>query len=296
MKSGTVAIIGRPNTGKSTLLNAIIGEKITIVSDKPQTTRYSIRGILNDPRGQAVFVDTPGIHRPEYQMNRRMQHATREALREVDLVLLLIDGSVSFGAGERFTLELVKNLKIPSILLVNKIDKVAKPKLLPVMRRYSVEHDFLDIIPVSATERDNVDLTIDKVFENLPEGEAIFDQDQVTDRTERFIAAEFIREKILERTRDELVYATAVLLKTFDESRRTARNLVRLEAEILVEKHSQQGIILGREGTLLRDIGTAARQDLEAHLGCKVYLGLRVRTVNKWRNNESVLNDLDFQK
>lgn len=296
MKSGTVTLVGRPNSGKSTLLNAIIGEKISIVSEKPQTTRYTIRGILNDPRGQVVFVDTPGIHKPEYRMNQRMQRATQEALRQVDLILLLIDGSTSFGAGERFTLETIKGLKPRAILLVNKIDKIAKPKLLPIIQRYSSEYGFLEIIPVSAKERDNLDLTVEKVFEYLPEGEASFDRDQVTDRTERFMAAEFIREKILERTRDELVYATAVLLRKFDESGRATRGLIRLEAEILVEKRSQQGIILGKEGLLLRDIGTAARKDLEAHLGCRVYLGLRVRTAPKWRNSDSVLNELDLER
>jgi len=295
MKSGTVTLIGRPNSGKSTLLNALIGEKISIVSDRPQTTRYGIRGVLNDPRGQAVLVDTPGIHKPQYRMNQRMQHVTMEALHDVDLVLLLVDGSISFGAGERFTLDTLKTCKPRSLLLINKIDKIAKPKLLPIMERYSGEYDFLEIIPISATTRDNVGLVTDKIFEFLPDGEAAFANDQVTDRTERFMAAELIREKILERMRDELAYATAVLLKKFDESKRAAGNLIRLEAEILVEKPSQQGIILGQGGLMLRDIGTAARRELEAHLGCRVFLGLRVRTVHRWRNNESVLNNLEFE-
>ncbi len=296
MKSGTVTLVGRPNSGKSTLLNAIVGEKVSIVSDKPQTTRCGIRGILNDARGQAIFVDTPGIHKPQYHMNRRMQHVALEALKDVDLVLLLIDGSIAFGAGERFTLDTVKSHKPRSILLINKIDKIAKPRLLPIIERYSAEYEFLDIIPISATARDNVDLVTEKVFEFLPEGEACFPADQVTDRTERFMAAEIIREKILERMRDELAYTTAVLLRNFDESKRAAGNLTRLEAEILVEKRSQQGIILGQGGLMLRDIGIAARKDLEAHLGCKVFLGLKVRTVHKWRDNESVLNELELDK
>ncbi len=296
MKSGTVTLIGRPNSGKSTLLNTLVGEKISIVSERPQTTRYGIRGILNEARGQAIFIDTPGIHKPQYRMNQRMQHVTLEALQDVDLVLLLVDGSISFGAGEQFTLETLKTRSPRSILLINKIDKIAKPKLLPIIDRYSAAHNFLDIIPISATERDNISLVIDKVFEYLPQGEAVFPRDQVTDCTERLMAAEFIREKILERMRDELAYCTAVCIRTFDESKRTAGNLVRMEAEILVEKPSQQGIILGQGGLMLRDIGTAARKDLEAQLGCKVYLGLRVRTVHRWRNNESVLNDLEFAK
>ena len=296
MKSGTVTLIGRPNSGKSTLLNALVGEKISIVSERPQTTRNGIRGILSEARGQAIFIDTPGIHKPQYRMNQRMQHVTMEAMQDVDLVLLLVDGSISFGAGEHFTLEIIKSRSPRSILLINKIDKIAKPKLLPIIERYSAAYDFLDIIPISATERDNVGLVIDKVFEHLPEGEAFFPRDQLTDRTERFMAAEFIREKILERMRDELAYCTAVCVRTFDESKRAAGNLVRLEAEILVEKPSQQGIILGQGGLMLRDIGTAARKELEAQLGCKVYLGLRVRTVHRWRNNESVLNDLEFAR
>lgn len=296
MKSGTVTILGRPNSGKSTLLNALIGEKVSIVSDKPQTTRYGIRGILNDARGQIVFVDTPGIHKPQYRMNVRMERITREAMRDVDLALLVVDGSIAFGAGERFVLDLLRSLGVRSILSINKIDKIAKPKLLPLIQRYSTANDFLEIIPISATERDNLDLLLDKVFEYLPDGEASFDRETVTDRTERFMVSELIREKILERTREELVYATAVLLKKFDESRRGSRKLVVLEAEILVEKSSQQGIILGAQGSRLRDIGIAARKDLEELLGCKVYLGLRVRTIQKWRNNESVLNELDFEK
>ncbi len=296
MKSGTVTLLGRPNSGKSTLLNALVGEKISIVSDKPQTTRFGIRGILNGPRGQATFIDTPGIHKPQYRMNLRMQHITQAAMHGVDLVLLLIDGSTSFGAGERFVIEMLKSLKPQALLLINKIDRIAKPKLLPIMQHYSAEYDFLDIIPISATEHDNLDIVVDKVFEYLPEGEPSFEEEQITDRTERFMATELIREKILERTRDELVYATAVLLKKFDESKRESKNLVLLEAEILVEKQSHQGIILGAQGSMLRDIGTAARKELEAYLGCKVYLGLRVRTVRKWRDNESVLNELEFEK
>jgi GTP-binding protein Era len=296
MKSGTVVLVGRPNSGKSTLLNALVGEKISIVSDKPQTTRYRILGILNEGRGQAVFVDTPGIHKPQYRMNERMQHITQESMHNVDLVLLMIDGSIASGAGERFTLEMLKSLKPRAMLLINKIDRIAKPRILPIMERYSAGYDFLEIIPISALESDNLRLVVDKVFEYLPEGEMSFDPEQITDRTERFLAAEFIREKILERTRDELVYATAVLIRSFDESKRESSKLVRVEADILVEKRSHQGIILGARGTRLRDIGIAARQQLEQLLGCRVYLALHVRTVDKWRNSESVLNELEFGK
>ncbi len=295
MKSGTVSLVGRPNSGKSTLLNALVGQKISIVSDKPQTTRYLIRGILNDERGQAVFVDTPGIHKPQYLMNERMQHMTMEAFKDVDLVLLLVDGSASFGAGERYVLDLLKNSGPRALLLINKIDKIAKPQLLPIMELYSREYGFLEIIPISATLHDNLKLVVEKVFDYLPGGEAVFTGDRPSDRTRSFMVSELIREKILERMRDELVYATAVLLKKFEEERRAPGTLFRLEAEILVEKRSQQGIILGKGGLMLRDIGIAARQELEAYLGGKVYLGLHVRTIQRWRDNETVLNELEFE-
>jgi len=292
MKSGTVALVGRPNSGKSTLLNALVRQKISIVSDKPQTTRNRILGVRTEERGQIVFVDTPGIHKPNYRMNQRMFRAITEALREVDLVLLLIDGSISFGAGESFALEMVRSSRAPAILVINKIDKIAKPKLLPIMQRYAAGHRFVEIIPASALTGDNLDLIVNKVYENLPEGEPQFDPEQVTDRTELFLSAEFIREKILERTREEIPYVTAVLIRKFDESGRADRNLVVIEAEILVEKSSQQGIILGAGGSQIRDLGAAARRDLEELLGCRVYLSLEVRTVSKWRDDDTVLDDL----
>lgn len=294
VKSGSVALIGRPNSGKSTLLNALVGEKISIVSDKPQTTRYRIRGILNEARGQAVFIDTPGIHKPQYRMNDRMQQTTQAVLREADLVLLMIDASAAAGAGEQFTIGMLQSLKPRAMLLINKIDKIAKTRLLPIMQRYGSEYDFLEIIPISALKSDNLPLVVDKVFAYLPEGEISFLPGQFTDCTERFLAAEFIREQILERTRDELVYATAVLIRNFDEGKRENKGLVRIEADILVEKRSHQGIILGAQGSRLRDIGIAARQQLEQLLGSRVYLGLRVRTASKWRDSEAVLNELEF--
>jgi GTP-binding protein Era len=294
MKYGTAVIIGRPNSGKSTLLNALVGQKISIVSNKPQTTRYRIAGILTDVRGQIVFLDTPGIHKPAYGMNRRMLHTVYEGLREVDLVLLVVDASISFGAGENFVLDTVKRAEAPAILLLNKIDKMAKPKLLPVMQRYAKAQNFLEIIPISAKSGENLNLLIDRIFHFLPEGEAMYESEQITDRSEKFLAAEFIREKLLERVREELPYASAVLIKKFDESRRAGKNLVVIEAHILVEKRSQQGIILGAGASQLRDLGISARQDLEQLLGCKVYLDLQVKTVRNWRNEESVLDELEL--
>jgi len=293
MKSGVVTLIGRPNSGKSTLLNALVRQKVSIVSPSPQTTRHRIRGILTEPRGQVVFVDTPGVHRPEYGMNRRMQRSVQDALRDIDLLLLLVDGSIAFGAGEGYVLDLVTRATLPTFLLINKIDKIAKPKLLPLMRRYADACNFLEIIPLSALTGDNRELLLDKIFAHLPEGRPLYDAEQVTDRSERFLAAEFIREKVLAFAREEVPYATAVIVRKFDESRRESRRLVVVEADILVEKKSQQGIIIGKEGVQLRDLGSAARREIEELLGCKLFLSLNVRTEPKWRNNEAVLDELE---
>jgi GTPase len=293
MNSGTVAIIGRPNSGKSTLLNALIGQKISIVSRCPQTTRHRILGILTEPRGQIVFIDTPGVHRPEYRMNRRMQRSVADSLSGVNLVLLMVDGSISFGAGEHFVLEMLKQSGSPCLLAINKIDKIAKPRLLPLMQRYAEACAFLEIIPLSALTGDNRDLLVTKVFQHLPEGEPLRDPEQVTDRSERFLAAEFIREKILAFAREEIPYTTAVLVRNFDESQREKKKLVVVAADILVEKRSQQGIIIGKDGQQLRAIGMAARQELEALLGCRLFLELAVRTVPKWRDDDAVLDELE---
>jgi GTP-binding protein Era len=296
MKCGTAAIIGRPNSGKSTLLNALVGQKISIVSTKPQTTRHRITGIATDTRGQIAFLDTPGIHKPAYGLNRRMLHAVYEGIKEVDLVMLVVDSSISFGSGERFALETVKKARAQSFLLLNKIDKIAKTALLPAMERYGNAYGFLEIIPISARTGENLDLLLDRIYDRMPEGEFLFEPDRITDRSERFMAAEFIRERLLETVREELPYASAVLIKKFDENRRAEKNLVVVEADILVEKKSQQGIILGAGATQLRDLGTAARRDLEQLLGCKVFLGLRVRTARNWRNDESVLDELELER
>jgi GTP-binding protein Era len=296
MKSGIVTIIGRPNSGKSTLLNSLLGQKISIVSARPQTTRHSIRGVLNEPRGQVVFVDTPGIHKPGYRMNERMLHSAYSSLDSVDLVLLLVDGSASFGAGENFVLDVLKRLSPRALLLINKIDKIEKTRLLPIMDRYSKEYEFLEIIPLSALTAENLPLLVETIFKHLPEGEPLYDPEYLTDRSERFLASEFIREKILERTREELPYATGVVIRSFDETFRASKNHVRIEADILVEKRSQQGIIVGTGGTFLRDLGTSARLALEQFLGCRVYLGLRVITVPKWRDRDTVLDEMELER
>ncbi len=294
MKCGTAVIIGRPNSGKSTLLNAFVGQKISIVSQKPQTTRHRILGITTEARGQILFMDTPGIHKPAYSMNRRMLHTVYDGLRDVDLVLLIVDASISFGAGESFVLEMVKKAQAPAFLLLNKLDKISKSALLPIMQRYAAACNFLEIIPISARTGENLGLVRDRIFEHMPEGEPLYEADQVTDRSERFLAAEFIREKLLERVREEMPYACAVLIRRFDESKRETQNLVVIDADIIVERKSQQGIVLGAGASQLRDLGIAARRDLELLLNCKLYLGLQVRTARNWRNDESVLDELEL--
>lgn len=294
MKSGSAVILGRPNSGKSTLLNALVGQKISIVSSKPQTTRHRILGIASDDRGQTVFVDTPGIHKPAYRMNKRMLHTVYDELKAVDLALLVVDATISFGSGENFVLEIVKKARLKTILLLNKIDRIAKPKLLPIMQHYGSAYEFLEIIPISARTGENLGLLLEKIFHYLPEGEPLYESDFVTDRTERFLAAEFIREKLLERIREELPYACAVLIRKFDESGREKKNRIVIEADILVEKRSQQGIVLGSGASQLRDLGIAAREDLERLLDCKVYLGLQVRTARNWRNDDAILDQLEL--
>jgi len=294
MKSGTIVILGRPNSGKSTLLNALVGQKISIVSSKPQTTRHRILGIVSEDRGQIVFADTPGIHKPVYRMNQRMLQTVYEELKGVDLALMMVDASISFGSGENFVLETVKKAKVPTILLLNKIDRIAKTKLLPAMQHYGDACDFLEIIPVSALKGDNLGLLMEKIFQYLPEGEPLYESDMFTDRSERFLAAEFIREKILERVRQELPYVCAVLIRKFDESERESKGRVRIEADILVEKRSQQGIVLGAGASQLKGIGIAARRDLEELLDCRIYLGLQVRTAPDWRNDDAVLDQLEL--
>jgi GTP-binding protein Era len=227
-------------------------------------------------------------------MNRRMLRTVYNGLRDVDLVLLVVDASISFGSGENFVLETVKKAQAKSFLLLNKIDRIAKPKLLPIMQRYGNAYEFLEIIPLSAKTSENLGLLLDRIFEYLPEGEALYESEQITDRTERFLASEFIREKLLERVREELPYTSAVLIRVFDESQREGKNLVVIEADILVERRSQQGIILGAGASSLRDLGISARQELERLLGCKVYLGLQVKTARNWRNDEAVLDQLEL--
>lgn len=293
MKSGFVALLGRPNAGKSTLLNRIVGHKLAIVSDKPQTTRTRIVGVKNYPDGQVVFVDTPGVHKPTHRMNVRMVDVALEAMRDVDLVTLVVDVSVKPGPGDRYLLSLVKDVATPAILALNKVDLVAKPKLLPLIDRYRQEHPFVEIVPISATDGTNVDV-LEKLFlEHLPDGEPLYPPDYVTDQPERFFVAEIVREQVLRLTHAELPFSTAVVIDRFEEP--AEDQLVRIYGTILVERESQKPIVIGKGGAMIKQIGTAARLELERFFGARVYLDLRVKVKSEWRDDERVLDEMGLQ-
>jgi GTPase len=308
MRAGYVTIIGRPNAGKSTLLNRIIGEKIAIVSDKPQTTRTRILGAKNyaavppSPErpegaeaGQILFVDTPGIHRPLHRMNVRMVDAAVETLREVDAVMLVHDASTRPGHGDEFVSRLLKDVTIPVVLVLNKIDLVAKSRLLPVIEQLRQWRDFSDIVPVSAATGDGVEDLERLLLEKMPEGPPLYPEDYLTDQPQRRLVSETVREKVLHHTRDELPFSTAVVVDQYDEPDRTG-GLLKVYCTILVETESQKPIIIGRAGSMIKQIGTEARKELEAALECKVYLDLRVKVKSDWRDDERVLDDLGLPR
>jgi GTP-binding protein Era len=297
-RSGFVSIIGRPNAGKSTLLNALVGEKIAIVTEKPQTTRTRIQGILNvkahrgRPAGQIVLIDTPGVHRPDSRLNRKMMQEIHAALDSRDLVLVIVDATERFGWGDQQVIDLIKKASGPSMLLLNKIDKLKKDKLLPIIEHYSKLHDFREIIPISAAKKEGLDVLIDKVIGALPDGPRYFPEDQITDQPERFIAAEIIREKVLLKTSKEIPYATAVLIDRYEE----LENLTRIAATIYCEREGQKGILIGKGGQRLKEMGTAARLELEALLGKKVFLELFVKVKPGWRESEAFIEELDWKR
>lgn len=293
-RSGYVALIGRPNAGKSTLLNFLVGEKIAAVSNKPQTTRHKIKGIVTFDEGQIVFIDTPGVHKPGYLLNRRMMSAVHDAILSVDVVVLLRDASVSTGNGDKFVLDLIKQSEKPAVLVLNKIDKIRdKKELLPLIEYYSKEYDFEEIVPLSALKGEAIDNLLKQIVKHLPENEAIFDEDEMTDQPLRTLVAEMVREKILQTTGDEIPYVTAVVTEKFDES---DPSKIKIHCAIFVERSSQKGIIIGKGGIKLKTIGTEARYDIEKLLGKKVFLQLFVKVVEDWRNREQDLNELGIEE
>jgi len=289
-RCGYVALIGRPNAGKSTLLNRLVGEKIAAVSNKPQTTRHRIQGIVSRNDGQIVFVDTPGIHKPGHLLNRRMMAAVHDAIMSVDLLVLMRDASVSTGNGDQFVLDLVKQSEKPAVLVLNKIDKLReKGRLLPLIEFYSKEYEFAEVIPISALNGDEIDILLTETIKHLPEGEAIFSDYELTDQSMRNIAAEMVREKILESTGEEIPYVTAVVTEMYDESE---PDLIKIFCAIYVERASQKKIIIGKGGLRLKEVGTAARIEIEALSGKRVFLKLFVKVVEDWRNREGTLDEL----
>ena len=290
MKAGFVSLVGRPNAGKSSLLNRLVGTKLAIVSDKPQTTRNRIVGVRNYEAGQVVFLDTPGIHKPQHRMNVRMVDVARDAMRDVDLVVLVVDASERSGAGDLFALQMVERADRPVVLVLNKVDLVAKPKLLPIIDEWSRRAEFDDIVPVSALTGDNIDRLEQVLLAHLPEGERLYPDDYLTDQPERFFVAELIREQVLRHTHAELPYSSAVVVDRFEEP--DERGLMRLYCTILVERESQKPIVIGRRGEMIKQIGTGARQELERFFDTRVFLDLRVKVQGEWREDERVLNRL----
>lgn len=292
-KSGFVAIIGRPNAGKSTLLNFILGEKISIVSRKPQTTRNVIKGVKNLPEAQVVFIDTPGIHRPKGLLNEFMVKGALSAIKDVDCVIYLLDSTRGSGEEEEFILENLKSVNCAVILAINKVDAVEKQKLLPVIERFSKEFSFKDIVPISALKGDGVDSLMNCVVEILPEGPKYFPEDELTDQPERFIVAEIIREKIFRLTQEEVPYSTAVMVEEFKE--REGKNLIYIRAMIAVERDSQKAIIIGKKGDMLKKIGSEARTDIESLLGAKVFLELFVKVEKEWTKKKGILKEFGYE-
>ena len=289
-RSGFVALVGRPNAGKSTLLNSLVGQKIAAVSDKPQTTRFRIQGVITKPEGQIVLVDTPGVHKPGYEMNRRMMATVQDALLGVDLVCLIRDASVATGNGDKFVLELIQSSKKPSILLLNKTDKLKdKSALLPLMDWYRNEYEWREMIPIAALKEKSIQKLPDEMIKHLPAAPPLFDEDELTDQSMRMLAAEIVREKILQQTADEIPYVTAVVTEKWEETR---PDFTRIHCAIFVERPSQKKIVIGKGAARLKEIGTRARHDIEHLLGHRCHLELFVKVEEQWRDKEHLLDDM----
>jgi GTP-binding protein Era len=289
-RAGFVAIVGRPNAGKSTLLNRLVGQKIAIVTSKPQTTRNRIQGIVTQKRGQIVFIDTPGLHAADSALGRQMMHEVAAAIEGIDVLLLIVDASRVSPNTDSMLMEKAQRFPGKTILVLNKVDAVPKPKLLPVIERFRKEADFAAIVPISAIKGAGLDALLDETFRLLPESEPYFPEDQVTDQPERFLAAEIIREKAIRALHHELPYAVAVFVETFEQS----PNFTRIEALLNVERDTQKKILIGHKGAMLKKIGTEARKELESLLGTKVFLGLFVKVAPDWRENPQRVRELDW--
>jgi len=293
-KSGFISIIGRPNVGKSTFLNRVIGQKIAIMSDKPQTTRNKIQGVLTIEDSQMIFIDTPGIHKPKHKLGDFMMKVAQNTLKEVDLVLFMVNAEEGFGRGEEFILEKFHSVNTPIFLVINKIDRVHPDELLSIIESYKEKYPFKEIVPISALEGNNVERLLEQIKSYLPEGPQYYPADQVTDHPERFIITELIREKALHLTREEIPHSLAVVLDKME--RQKGKDIIHVMATVIVERDSQKGIIIGKQGSMLKEIGKRARTDIENLLGSKVFLELWVKVQKDWRNRISQLRDFGFNE
>ncbi|WP_419881424.1 GTPase Era [Peribacillus sp. B-H-3] len=293
-KSGFISIIGRPNVGKSTFLNRVIGQKIAIMSDKPQTTRNKVQGVLTQQDAQMIFIDTPGIHKPKHKLGDFMMKVATNTLKEVDLILFMINAEEGLGRGDEFIIEKLKTVKTPVFLVINKIDQVHPDELFPLIEKYQALYPFESVVPISALEGNNVETLLDQIKKHLPEGPQFYPADQVTDHPERFIISELIREKVLHLTREEIPHSVAVVIdsiKKMDNS-----ETINVMATIVVERDSQKGIVIGKQGKMLKEVGSRARVDIENLLGSKVFLELWVKVQKDWRNKMSQLRDYGFNE
>ena len=293
-KSGFISIIGRPNVGKSTFLNRVIGQKIAIMSDKPQTTRNKVQGVLTQNDSQMIFIDTPGIHKPKHKLGDFMMKVATNTLKEVDLILFMINAEEGYGRGDEFIIEKLQSVKTPVFLVVNKIDTMHPDDLLPIIEKYQKLYPFAAVVPISALEGNNVDTLLAQIKEHLPEGPQFYPADQVTDHPERFIISELVREKVLHLTREEIPHSVAVVIdsiKKMDNS-----DTINVMATIIVERDSQKGIVIGKQGKMLKEVGSRARIAIETILGSKVFLELWVKVQKDWRNKASQLRDFGFDE
>lgn len=293
-KSGFVAILGRPNVGKSTLLNRLVGQKVAIMSDKPQTTRNKIQAVITRPDAQIVLLDTPGVHKPKHKLGSFMLSEVQRALEEVDAVLLVLDATEKIGAGDRYVVEQLSKINTPVFLLLNKVDLLKKEKLPDIIRQAGTLGDFTEILPLAAKTGLNVELLVDKIVEKLPYGPQYYPEDMVTDQPERLIIGEMVREKALHLTRDEVPHAIAVEVE--EVTKRPNKDLVYVQAVIYVERDSQKGIIVGKNGSMLKKIGRLAREDIEKLLGNRIYLDLWVKVKDDWRNRDGCLKSLGYDE
>lgn len=291
-KSGFVSIIGRPNVGKSTFLNHVIGQKIAIMSDKPQTTRNKVQGVLTTDDSQIIFIDTPGIHKPKHKLGEFMLKVSKNALREVEVIMFMINAQQKLGPGDQYVMEMLKGTNTPVFLVVNKIDTIQPEELMKKIEEYRHEFDFAEVVPISALEGNNVDTLLKTIKKYLPAGPHYYPADQVTDHPERFIISEMIREKVLHLTRDEIPHSIAVEI---EKIRRDEDDRVHVMASIIVERDSQKGIIIGKKGSMLKEVGTRARKDIENLLGSKVYLELWVKVQKDWRDRATQLRDYGYR-